>query len=55
MLSFLEKNNLWKTEILQIYGLWYQEIDLWFTNHELKKEKTIKKMTPIMLYNSLYW
>ena len=28
------KNNMWKMEILLIFGLWDQEIDLWLTNHE---------------------
>ena len=33
-LSYFGKNNFWKTEVSQIFGLWDQEIDSSFTNHK---------------------
>ena len=33
-LSYFRKNDSWKREVLQIFGLGDQEIDSWFTNHE---------------------
>ena len=41
------KNDSWKMEVLNIFGLWDQEIDLWFTNHEpLIPTLTIEPGTP---------
>ena len=33
-LSYLRKKDLWKMKVLQIFGLWNQEIHSWIMNHE---------------------
>ena len=33
-LSYLRKKDSWKMKVLQIFGLWNQEIHSWIMNHE---------------------
>ena len=51
-LSYFGKNNPWKIEVLQVFGLCDQKIDLWFTNNKplipTLQPKLNEKFTPFL-------